>query len=38
MERTLRRGDRISGEENHNERVHTGAMLCCLSGTEMVTH
>ena len=36
--KTLRTGDRISGDKTHNERVHTGAMLCCLSKTEMVTH
>ena len=36
--KTLRRGDRISSDKNHNERVHAGAMLCCLSETETVTH
>ena len=36
--KTLRRGDRISGDKNHNERVHMGTKLSCFSETETVTH
>ena len=36
--KTLRRGNRISGNKNRNERVHTGTNLCCFSETETVTH
>ena len=36
--RTLRGEDRISGDKNHNERVHAGTKLCCPPETETVTH
>ena len=36
--KTLRRGDRISGDKNHNERVHAGTKRSCVSETETVTH